>query len=629
MWGQVDAEMVTLMGRNAMSVDDYLTAIRYFNQAIEAKPYLSRPYYYRAYAKFTLEDYAGAAEDCDRSIQLNPFITEVYQLRALCRIHRDQYHLAAADYTRVLSETPEEQSARYNRALCYLQLKDYARADSDLNFLLQKPPVYYRTYMAKAQLLFEQGDTLSGMNWVDTLLVRNPKEPLAWRYKGTYALSHDRFALADSCLSRAIALQPSNFELFIARAQARHALSRFGQAISDYDRALELQPKHFVAHYNRGLLRSFVGDLNRAIEDFDFILKVEPTNTLARYNRAQLREKTGNFRGAISDYSELIRAYPSFYAGYIARAALRRKIGDTKGALADETVIARRELDISLGRTKKTRSRKVRLRSEHELDQYQQLVEEDPDTVRHVFGTLYGKVQNEKVDTELLPMYVVAFRPVYTRGYHAVGYAEELSRLALYNTPNRTLCLTAESDKTAAQDADADYRRIEEANESEETGFELSLARSAVSAARYDYTSALNEASCAVRADSSSVLALIQRAYILSRSVEAGTLDAADAKSRLALATADLFRARLMAQNNAYIPYNQGCLLAQQGSIGAAIDAYSLAIALDAQLAEAYYNRALLYLQQEEKEKAIADFSRAGQLGLYRAYAQLKQINNK
>ena len=51
---QVDAEMVTIMGRNALSVDDYLTAIRYFNQAIEAQPFLSRPYYYRAYTNFTL-----------------------------------------------------------------------------------------------------------------------------------------------------------------------------------------------------------------------------------------------------------------------------------------------------------------------------------------------------------------------------------------------------------------------------------------------------------------------------------------------------------------------------------------------------------------------------------------------
>ena len=127
---QIDTETVTLMGRNALSVDDYLTAIRYFNQVIEAKPFLARPYYYRAYAKFTLEDYSGAEADCTRSISLNPYIIDVYQLRGLCRIHNEDYQGAVDDYTRTLNEQPDDQGVRYNRALCLLQLKDYARADS-------------------------------------------------------------------------------------------------------------------------------------------------------------------------------------------------------------------------------------------------------------------------------------------------------------------------------------------------------------------------------------------------------------------------------------------------------------------------------------------------------------------
>lgn len=623
---QVDADMVTLMGRNALSVDDYLTAIRYFNQAIEAKPYLSRPYYYRAYAKFTLEDYKGAEADCAKSIELNPFIAEVYQLRGLCRIHNDNYKGAADDYTRVLSELPDDQGSRYNRALCYLQVKDYAKADSDLTVMINRWPRYYRTYLVKAQVALEQKDTLGAMEWVDTLLVRNPKEGNAWSFKGRYALQNEDYGLADSCLTQAILYLPRDFELFVCRAQARHALDRFGLAIADYDRAIELQPGHFVAHYNRGLLRSFVGDLNRAIEDFDFIISIEPDNTLAIYNRAQLREKTGNFKGAIADYTRLIREYPNFYAGYLARAGCKRRIGDTKGALSDETIVARRNMDIAFGKARRTNGKKVRLRSDHALDQYQQLVEEDPDTVRNVFGTLYGKVQNERVGAELMPMYALAFRPAFTRGYHSVGFMPEVAKLTISNTPRRTLCLTAESDPTSAKDAEEDAARLEK-SASQATRLELALTRSAVSTARYDYTSALNEANEAVQADSSSVLALMQRACVLTRSVAASTLEADDARSRMALATSDLKRASRLAAGNAYVAYNLGCLFARQNATEAAIEQFGLAIALDSRLPEAYYNRALLYRQKGEREKATDDFSRAGQLGLYKAYAQIKQDN--
>lgn len=622
---QVDAEMVTIMGRNALSVDDYLTAIRYFNQAIEAKPFLSRPYYYRAYAKFTLEDYTGAAADCDRSIELNPFIVEVYQLRALCRIHNEDFTGAVSDYTRTLRELPDEQGARYNRALCYLQLKEYPQANADLDYMLQRWPKYYRTYMIKAQVALEQKDTVGGMRWVDSLLVKNPKEAAAWSFKGRYELSREHYALADSCLTQALLLQPKDFELYVSRAQALHALGRFGQAIADYDQAIQLQPQHFVAHYNRGLLRSFVGDLNRAIKDFDFVLSIEPDNTLAIYNRAQLRAQVGDFRGAIADYTTLIKEYPQFSYGYLARAECRRKIGDVKGAVADETWVARRNLDLAYGKAKPTKGKKVRLRSEHALEQYQQLVAEDPDTVRNVFGTLYGKVQNEKVGSDLLPMYALSFRPVFTKGYHSIGFLPEVAKFVSAKSEGRKLCLTAEADATAASDADHDARHLE-SKMPQWSLLEQTLVRSAIAAARYDYTSALNEANQAVRADSTSLVARMQRASILARSVASSTLAPDEAKARLALATADLRQAESFSPQSAYVAYNQGCLLAQQKLTTEALEAFTRAIRLDSRLAEAYYNRAMLYLHQDQRDKAVSDFSRAGQLGLYKAYAQLKAM---
>ena len=97
---QVNTDQVTLMGRHALYFDDFLTAIRYFNKVIETKPYLDKPYYYRAYAKFSLEDFRGAEDDCEACIERNPYLTEVYQLRGLCRIHNKNFAGAVADYSR-------------------------------------------------------------------------------------------------------------------------------------------------------------------------------------------------------------------------------------------------------------------------------------------------------------------------------------------------------------------------------------------------------------------------------------------------------------------------------------------------------------------------------------------------
>ena len=65
---QVNAEQVLTIGRNVLSMEDYMLSIQYFNQAIKAKPYLADPYLYRAIAKLNLDDYQGAEADCNKAI---------------------------------------------------------------------------------------------------------------------------------------------------------------------------------------------------------------------------------------------------------------------------------------------------------------------------------------------------------------------------------------------------------------------------------------------------------------------------------------------------------------------------------------------------------------------------------
>ena len=56
----VNAEQVLAIGRNVLSMEDYMLSIQYFNRAIKAKPYLADPYFFRAIAKLNLGDYKGS-----------------------------------------------------------------------------------------------------------------------------------------------------------------------------------------------------------------------------------------------------------------------------------------------------------------------------------------------------------------------------------------------------------------------------------------------------------------------------------------------------------------------------------------------------------------------------------------
>ena len=537
---QVNTGQAILMGRSALYYDDYTTAIHYFSAAISAKPYLAEAYYFRAYAKFSLDDYESAVDDLNHAISFNPFHVEYYQLRGLNRIHATDYQGAIDDYTRVLSELPEDQSAHYNRVLCRLELNDYTTASDELDVILRKWPMLTRAYIIKGQTCLALGDTIAGEKWIDSLLVISQREPVAWAFKARQAYRRREYKDCDSCFTQALKYDMGNADYYLERAQARHSLSRYNDALTDYTRVIELQPRHFVAHYNRGIIRAFVGDDNQALEDFDFVISVEPDNTLAIYNRAELRKNTGDYRGAITDYSSLIKEFPNFIYGYSQRAECYRHIGAAGLAAKDETRVMKADLDIAFGAARPKSMKKMRRRTDADLAQYDQIIEEVPDSTASFMAELTGSSGTHSSDRVFLPMFRLNGEYYTVEGGSKSVYANDLQVAALI--------------RQAQQKADAD-----------------------------DYLGALQ---------------------LLRNNAEACAADAV-------------------------FFYNLGCLEAEYGTLERAIEDYSEAIDADPLMAEAYYNKAVIYLLQSEDKEATPLLSKAGELGILRAYTLLKQSKKK
>ena len=66
-----------------------------------------------------------------------------------------------------------------------------------------------------------------------------------------------------------------------------------------------------------------------------------------------------------------------------------------------------------------------------------------------------------------------------------------------------------------------------------------------------------------------------------------------------------------------------------KAALDAAEAAFSKAFSLDNQLAAALYNRAVVYLLLNREEEALPLLSKAGEMGLYKAYNLLKQAKKK
>ena len=76
---------------------------------------------------------------------------------------------------------------------------------------------------------------------------------------------------------------------------------------------------------------------------------------------------------------------------------------------------------------------------------------------------------------------------------------------------------------------------------------------------------------------------------------------------------------------NAYLVYDRACIYIQQQQYEKAVADYTTALKLQPALPEALFNRGLALIHLGKTQEGIADLSRAGELGIYGAYSVIKK----
>ena len=140
-----------------------------------------------------------------------------------------------------------------------------------------------------------------------------------------------------------------------------------------------------------------------------------------------------------------------------------------------------------------------------------------------------------------------------------------------------------------------------------------------------DYDYAVDDLSTYLQEDSTSVLALWQRAVCQMRINQFLVSQGENVELKNISVKEDLNKALKYSPQNAYLLYNRGTMSAQLGDYATAIADLTKAIASEPYLAEAYYNRGLCHLYLKHDSEAVMDLSKAGELGLYQAYSLIKK----
>lgn len=654
---QINTDQVMNIGRNALYFEDYLLSIQYFNQVVKSKPYLAEPYFFRAIAKLELEDYKGAEEDCTLAIERNPFIVDAYQVRGIARQTLKDLKGAIADYETGLKYLPEHKTFLMNKAVCEESLKEYDKAEATYEKLLSIYPKFDNAFLGRAQLRMSEGDTINALADINKCLDLSKNISSAYVMRAEIRMKHEndyKSALAD--MDEAIKLEPNYAGYFINRAFMKYNLDDYFGAMADYNYAVGLDPTNVTAHFNRGLMLTEVSENNKAIEDFSYVLRSQPENFLARYNRALLYYKTGQYKQAIEDFDIVLRKYPNFEAGLYARSECKRKSGDMAGGERD------------YNRSRELYKKKQRYTESNDTDEQQATEEvESESAVMNKFNTLLtvetdnkikpkyenktrGRIQDNNVKIDPEPMFFLSYYMKEDKLRDNTNYIKEVTDLNTSRLLPFTLVLSNATTRLFEDQIKKHFNSIEYYNGLLAT----SKARSVDYFARaMDFMmvrnseQAIADFSKAIESSPDFALAYLGRSYAkylqlqIEQQNEAGNDASAptgkpNAGSSMLMEKKtnhvmgeivdDLNKVIELSPRNVYAMFNKGNAYMIMKNYTSAISCYTDAIETKPDFGEAYYNRGLMYLKLGNKEKGVADLSKAGELGILPSYNVLKRM---
>ena len=100
-------------------------------------------------------------------------------------------------------------------------------------------------------------------------------------------------------------------------------------------KAIRLDPMDFELYQLRALSRGNTGMIRGEAADYTKVIQLDPSNIAAFVGRAAALMKLKKYEEAIRDYDFLIQVDPHYYGFYLERGKAKLKLNDKTGACSD------------------------------------------------------------------------------------------------------------------------------------------------------------------------------------------------------------------------------------------------------------------------------------------------------
>ncbi|MGC3979128.1 MAG: tetratricopeptide repeat protein [Paludibacteraceae bacterium] len=655
-FGQWNTDRILTIGKNALYFEDYVLSIQYFNQVIKIKPYLPEPYMFRGMAKINLEDYLGAEQDCTEAIEINPFVPQAYYARGYARNKLGKFAEAIADFNKALEFSPNNAAIVANRMESYERKGDYEAAINDLNMYRRLDPKTTGVDYEIGRIHLERKDTIAALSAFDKYIASDTLSALGYSIRALLRMQKkdDKGAYED--YTNAIKRKSNFAGDYINRGILNVQQNNFKLALSDYNDAIKYDPKSILAYYNRGLLRANLGDNNNAIGDLTKVVEMDTTNYEARLQKAYLELKVGDLNGAIKDFNVILKKYPFFVPAYYGIAEAKKKGGHKREAEQYNYLGFQIESNKDYYKRKQSIVAKNQMAKEAQLlkskgneinifDKFSADLNDSKEVTNKYGNGLRGNVQNTFVEVVLEKNFVLSYysktddvRRTNTY-YPAISQYNSEKRLpSPLKITNSEIALTPELINVHFEEINRLTAKIADATNDPD----LYFARALEFALVQDFNSAIDDLNKVILLKNNFTMAYFTRGNLRYKLIEyqnnTQSTDADQKTTKNSLSVSDKYKVDFemimrdydktieLNPDFSFAYFNKANVLCTLKDYKTTLKFYSKAIEIDPDFAEAYFNRGLTYFYLNDKNSGNLDISKAGELGVYKAYNILKRI---
>jgi len=279
-----NADAYLLRGTLKVS-NDQAAALADFNKVIELKPDSGAAYNQRAMLRLMNQDIPGALKDLDAAVANNYATDGVYDLRAQLRWQLDDQKGALADLELALKLNPNNPRYYQRRASAYMAMKELDRALADFSYLLnwyETDPMTVRPVPRPTSKGIDDRKDPNAFAVVigqetkneapgDKNMAQSIVESYAYRAKILSERGNHDAAISD--LTKALRIDPANFNARYERYNEYEAKGDLAAALSDVNKGIEIDPRNGNLRVEHGVLLLLMGKDQEAQVDFDMLLK--------------------------------------------------------------------------------------------------------------------------------------------------------------------------------------------------------------------------------------------------------------------------------------------------------------------------------------------------------------------